>query len=273
MKKHREVQDSCLEKHCVPVSALALLFWLGSFVQWRLKLPITANTTHFYWHNSDIYCLLLYTSVPLSSCIQVLKYLNFIRNKHAKSNYWLKELGNATCSNAIGQLCKIKPNLFCHSLIYRPVWAGAQTEVSPVSADVVLMSHHPCCISPGDSQGLAAPAEDSPRKSALALQLHNICPVPSWLHRGSAGAAGTGGEWGGQAVNKALHGSHWASAAWHSHRQGCSCSGQQSWALPRQPSRLSGLHCASKAPRIFRPARALEREFQSIRLGELGELL
>lgn len=65
MTKYKEVQGSWFKKCPESASALALHVWLSSFVHWRLKLPITVNITHFYWHNSDIYCWILYISVPL----------------------------------------------------------------------------------------------------------------------------------------------------------------------------------------------------------------
>lgn len=142
----------------------------------------------------------------------MLNYLNFIRYKHAKSNYWFKELGNGTCSNAIGQLCKIKPNLFCHSLIYRSVWADAQREASPVSEcqQMFFWCHNSHAPSPPWGQPEVGSTQQRilPGKSSFSL-LHSAEHLPSaiaMLNQGNSGIAGTGtrGEWGGQAVNKAL---------------------------------------------------------------------
>lgn len=73
------------------------------------------------------------------------------------------------------------------------------------------MSHQPLCITLLETaRGWQHPAEDSPRKSAFALS-HNAAAerLPSAipiLNQGNLNIAGTGtgDEWGGQAVNKAL---------------------------------------------------------------------
>lgn len=101
------------------------------------------------------------------------------------------------------------------------------------------------------------------------VQLQDIPRVT----QGDPGGAGTGagGERRGQAVDKALPMDFIEPLL-----QGRTTN--QGWFLPRpaklNPSKPAPQECEGcTVPGIFRPALALWREFQSIRLGELGELL
>lgn len=167
-------------------------------------------------------------------------FLNFIRCKHVKSNYWFKGLCNNTCSNAIGQLCKIKSNLFCHSLIYRSAWTDAQRDVPPISERVgrccfyetytpatLLARLQQCCIfHTVDSQRLATRSSRFSQENCLCIDPQcSFCPSAILgPNQGNPeySIAGTGmvGKWCGQAVKK-HHCSvtfHWAFSARQNHK-------------------------------------------------------
>lgn len=166
------------------MSAPALHLWLSSFVQRRLKLPISVNITRFHWLNSDIYCSILYTSVPLlATAYRYRTDLSQFHQMHAQSNYRFKEFCNSTCSNAIGQLCKIKSNSFCHSLIYRSVRTDVHREAPPISESVGRCCFYEagtpatqraglqrCCIfRAAHSQRLGTPSSRFSRENCLCL--------------------------------------------------------------------------------------------------------
>lgn len=162
------------------------------------------------------YYILLCHSWQLPNGIELI-FLNFISRKHTQSNYWFKELCNNTCSNTIGQLCKIKSNSFCHSLIYRSAWA----EAPPVSESV-----RRCCVSetcpaaaslaqPPRCRGHAEPAAPSctfSQENRLFIdpaQLQPVCPSAILgPNQGNPGypIAGTGtvGKCCGQAVRNTV---------------------------------------------------------------------
>lgn len=130
------------------------------------------------------------TTQQLPTGIELI-FLNFIRCKHVKSNYWFKGLCNNTCSNAIGQLCKIKSNLFCHSLIYRSVWTDAQRDAPPIServgrccfyeaytpATLLARLQQRCVFHTVDSQRLATPSSRFSQENCLFIDPQcSFCP-------------------------------------------------------------------------------------------------
>lgn len=135
----------------------------------------------------------LWHSEQLPTGIELI-FLHFIRWKHARWNYWFQELCNNTCTNAIRQLCKIKSNSFCHSIINRSMWTDAQEEKPSVNWEcqkmllyetctsaTLLACLQQCCIFHAvDRQRLATPSSRLlPGKMPLnssTMQLHNICP-------------------------------------------------------------------------------------------------